>query len=121
MYYKQETGELGEDEAEKYLVKNNYEIIERNFKCIFGEIDIIAKDLYRKEMVFIEVKTRNNELYGVPAEAVDFYKKKHIIRSAKYFIHVNELENEYVRMDVIEVYINKNGVCKINHIEQAFC
>jgi len=120
MYYKQEIGKLGEDEAEKYLIKNNYEIIERNFICKFGEIDIIAKDIDKKEIVFIEVKTRNNKAYGVPAEAVDFYKKKHIVKSAKYFIHINTLEDEYTRIDVIEVYIGKEGHCKINHIEQAF-
>lgn len=88
--------------------------------CTFGEIDIIAKDLNRKEIVFIEVKTRNNASYGMPAEAVDYYKKKHIIKSAKYFIHINKLEDEYIRIDVIEVYIDKAGICKINHIEQAF-
>ena len=120
MYYKQETGKLGEDEVERYLIKNNYKIIERNFMCGFGEIDIIAKDLNRKEMVFVEVKTRNNKSYGVPAEAVDFYKKKHIIRSAKYFIHINKLQEEYTRIDVIEVYISKDRKYKINHIEQAF-
>jgi len=120
MYYKQETGKLGEDEAEKYLIKNNYEMIERNFRCRFGEIDMIAKDLNKKEMVFIEVKTRNNKAYGVPAEAVNFYKRKHIIKSAKYFIRINKLEDEYIRIDVIEVYVSKNAACKINHIEQAF-
>jgi len=119
MYYKQGIGKLGELKAEKYLIRNNYKIIERNFRCNFGEIDIIAKDLKKQEIVFVEVKTRNNKTYGEPSEAVNYYKKKHILKSVKYFMHINKLEKEFIRIDVIEVHLDKGKGYKINHIQQA--
>lgn len=116
MYYKQKTGKNGEDIAIEYLEKKGYTIIERNFYCSQGEIDIIAKD--KKEIVFIEVKTRRNYNYGLASEAVNRQKKKHLIESIKYYIYRNKIENTYIRIDVIEVYI-KNKKAYINHIEQA--
>lgn len=76
MYYKQETGKTGEDISTEYLEKNGYQIIERNFRCNQGEIDIIA--IQKNEIIFIEVKTRSNAHYGLPAEAVNIPKKKHL-------------------------------------------
>lgn len=66
-------GILGEDLASNYLENIGYKIIERNFLCKQGEIDIIAKD--KDEYVFIEVKTRSNRCYGRPSEAVNKLKK----------------------------------------------
>ncbi|MCL2355425.1 MAG: YraN family protein [Oscillospiraceae bacterium] len=120
MYYRHETGNLGEEEAVKYLLKDDYEIIQRNFNSNFGEIDIIAKDNKKNEIVFIEVKTRSNQRYGNPAEAVDYYKKKHFIKTVEYFIHINKLENRFIRIDIMEVYLSKKGLTKINHLKQAF-
>ena len=68
MYYKQTEGKSGEDAAVYYLTNLGYLIICRNFKCMQGEIDIIAKD--GKNLVFVEVKTRTNTKYGEPKEAV---------------------------------------------------
>ena len=68
MYYKQETGRSGEEIASKYLERQGYEILDRNFNCNQGEIDIIAKD--KNEIVFIEVKTRTDISYGEASEAV---------------------------------------------------
>lgn len=115
MYLKHEIGKLGEDLAAKYLENNNYKILERNFECKQGEIDIIAKD--KNELVFIEVKTRSKFTYGNPADAVDERKRKHIYKSAKYYIHIRNLEDEFIRIDVVEVYIYKKRY-KINHIKQ---
>ena len=120
MYYKHETGDLGEEEAVKFLLRDDYKIIQRNFNSNFGEIDIIAKDNKKNEIVFIEVKTRSNQKYGSPAEGVNYYKKKHFIKTVEYFVHINKLENRFIRIDVIEVYINKQGPTKINHVKQAF-
>lgn len=61
MYTKKEVGKIGEDISSKYLKNSNYEIINRNFFSKYGEIDIIAKDIKRNEVVFIEVKTRTNK------------------------------------------------------------
>lgn len=115
MYKKQEIGKLGENLATKYLENLGYKIIERNFLCRQGEIDIIAHN--KQEIVFIEVKTRTNLHYGKPAEAVTNIKQKHIEKSAKYYLYKNKLEKAYVRIDVIEIYIWNNKY-KINHIKQ---
>lgn len=117
MYLKQEIGRLGEKFSEKYLKNIEYEIIEKNFYCRQGEIDIIAKD--KNEIVFIEVKTRTNLIYGKPVDAVDRRKQKHIYNCAKYYLYKKGLESEYIRFDVIEVYISNDKI-KINHIKQIF-
>lgn len=115
MYERHETGKQGEDFVAEYLNKLGYKIIDRNFKCKQGEIDIIAKD--KEEYVFIEVKTRQNFNYGRPVEAVTEYKQKHIWNSSKYYLYSHHLENNYVRFDVVEVYKSKEGFC-VNHIKQ---
>lgn len=115
MYLKHEIGKIGEDLASKYLEAAGYIIIERNFLARQGEIDIIAKD--KKELVFIEVKTRTSDIYGKPVEAVNTQKQKHLLNTIKYYLYSKHLENEFIRIDVIEVYFN-NDTYKINHIKQ---
>ncbi len=115
MYARHEIGKEGEEEATKYLERQGYQIVQRNFSCRQGEIDIIAKD--KKEYVFIEVKTRQNRHYGMPCEAVDERKQKHIWNATKYYLHIYKLENQYIRFDVIEVY-KKKGEFFIHHIKQ---
>lgn len=88
---KKELGDTGEKIARLYLEKNNYKIIETNFRCKQGEIDIIAKDI--KELVFIEVKTRKSIKYGKPVDAVNYYKKNHIYKTAEYYIFKNNIKN----------------------------
>lgn len=119
MYFRKEIGRWGENLACQYLEKNNYRIIERNFLCRQGEIDIIAEDIQKKEIVFLEVKTRSNLKYGNPAEAVNKLKQKHIKQVAKYYIYKKQLNNIAIRIDIIEVYILEQN-CKINHIKQIW-
>lgn len=116
MYQRHEIGKIGEELAVKYLQEKGYEIIERNFECKQGEIDIIAKD--KEEYVFIEVKTRSNENYGKPKEAVDKIKKKHLYRSTEFYIYIHNLEKAPIRIDVIEIYKKKEKYI-LNHIKQA--
>lgn len=116
MYLIHEIGKIGENIVTQYLEKIGYNIIQRNFTCKQGEIDIIAKD--KEEIVFIEVKTRTNVTYGKPAEAVNGNKRKHIYNSAKYYLHKYSLENNFIRFDVVEVYLSHKKV-KINHIKQV--
>lgn len=107
-------GNYGEDVAVNFLEKSNYTIISRNFLCKQGEIDIIAKK--EEEIIFFEVKTRTSKMFGKPREAITFYKKNHMWKSAKYFLYINNLMNRYIRFDVIEIFINKNKTY-INHIK----
>ncbi len=116
MYFRQEIGKWGENLACKYLEENNYKVIERNFLCRQGEIDIVARDFSKNELVFIEVKTRSNFKYGNPADAVDKQKQRHMVHAIKYYLYKNHMQNMPIRVDVLEVYIVQS--CKINHIKQ---
>lgn len=116
MYTNQELGELGEKLAKKFLTERDYEIICQNFRSRRGEIDIIAKDK-DETIVFVEVKTRTSLEFGNPAEAVDENKIKHIVKTAKYFLHTRKMDNRSIRFDVIEVFIYK-GRYRVNHIRQ---
>lgn len=116
MYINQKLGKLGEDIISNYIQKQGYKILERNFECSQGEIDIIAKD--KDEMVFIEVKTRTDMSYGEAREAITKTRKRHLINSIKYYIYKRNLEKEFIRIDVAEVYI-KNQNVRINYIKNA--
>lgn len=116
MYNKKIIGNRGEDIASKYLEENNYQILERNFLTKGGEIDIIARDRNQNELVFIEVKTRTNKKYGYPIDSIDDRKIKHIYQTANFYIKINHLEKEYIRIDAIEIYL-KDGKAKIHHLQ----
>lgn len=117
MYINKETGNLGENIATHYLKQKGYVILDRNFESRQGEIDIIALD--KKEVVFIEVKTRTSNKFGTPSEAVNKIKQKHMLQTIKYYLYIRNLSEEFIRIDVIEVYIKDNQY-KVNHIKQAF-
>lgn len=108
-------GNLGENTACKYLIEKGYDIIQRNFKCKTGEIDIIA--LKNGCTVFVEVKTRKNKNYGSAAEFVDYRKQLKIKRAAMYYLKKDDV---YMRFDVIEIYHNNGVITEINHIKDAF-
>ena len=118
MYEKQKIGKFGEDLVCRYFEKNDYKILDRNFQCNQGEIDIIVFDNKNNEIAFCEVKTRTNFNYGFPSEAVNKIKQKHMINSAKYYLYRNELNDIFVRFDVIEVVINKDKY-KLNHLKNV--
>jgi putative endonuclease len=100
-------GNFGEDLAENYLKEVGYEIIERNFKCKIGELDIIGKD--DRYVAFIEVKTRYNNRYGSPCEAVTASKQLKIYKTAKCYIMLKKLYKLNFRFDVVEVILNNTG------------
>ena len=109
---KRKLGFLGESRAVKFLKKGGYEILHRNFRCPFGEVDIIAQK--EDVLCFIEVKTRSNDYFGEPNQAVDRTRQRRYINSARYYFTDREIDCT-VRFDIIE--ITKAG---INHIENAF-
>jgi putative endonuclease len=114
-----ELGRLGEDTANKYLLRNGYTVLEKNFRTRFGEIDIIARD--GKYLVFIEVKARNGTKYGYPREAVDKYKQVKIIHMAEIYILRKKLNDIPVRFDVVEVIVEKEDCIKsVEVIKNAF-
>ena len=118
MYLKKVLGKYGEEIACKYLLSLNSKVLDRNFMCNQGEIDIIALSELN-ELVFLEVKTRKNLKYGRPCESITPYKIRHIVSSSKYYIYLKNFYNYNVRYDVIEVYVKYPKIV-INHIKNAF-
>ena len=117
--YNYNLGKLGEKIAEKYLIKNKYTIIEKNFYSKQGEIDIIAEEKDTREIVFIEVKTRTNSKYGRPKDAVTINKRKHMYKAAEYYILKNKIAKKDITLDVVEIYANSEKNIKIIHLERA--
>ena len=109
-------GRRGEDVACKFLKKHRYKILERNFSCRFGEVDIIA--FKAKTLAFIEVKTRSAGALDRPAAFVDYYKQRRIIKTAEVYLAYNEIDAD-VRFDVIEV-VKSDKKFILHHIENAF-
>ncbi len=89
----------------EYLLKEGYRILERNFRCRQGEVDIIARD--GKYLVFIEVKYRKSLREGDPAEAVDYHKQTRILRTARFYMTYAHIpEDTPCRFDVVAVLGN---------------
>ena len=105
-------GKRGENRAVSYLKRNGYSILERGYKNPFGEVDIIASK--GDVIAFIEVKTRLNENYGSPSEAVDKRRRNKYIQASKYYFLDRQIDVT-VRFDIIEILRDE-----LNHIENAF-
>ena len=110
-------GKKGEDIAAAFLEKKGYNILFRNYKCSFGEIDIIAK--HKKILSFIEVKTRSTKKYGLPQEAVTSVKQTKISRVALEFVQRYKMDNRAARFDVVSVQYLNDGY-EVDLIENAF-
>ena len=102
MYERHELGREGEETATKYLEKQGYQIIQRNFSCKQGEIDIIA--VKNNILRFIEVKYRKNESFGFPIEAVNKRKQNKMMKAASWFLSENkQYENMQCSFDIISI------------------
>ena len=108
-------GKSGEDLACSYLKKQGYEIFCRNYTTDIGELDIVASD--GTALVFAEVKTRMDDTFGTPAEAVDYHKRRKINAVAAQYIKQYRFFETPVRFDVIEVWLQDR---RVNHIVNAF-
>jgi putative endonuclease len=110
-------GKEGERVAERYLQKKGYVLVERNYRCPAGELDLIVLD--RRVVVFVEVKTRTGLGFGSPLEAVEFRKQRKMIQVAQFFLAEKRLQQRDARFDVIGVsWLGREPV--VEHIENAF-
>lgn len=112
-------GVLGENIAWEYLSGLGYKVLERNFRCRMGEIDIIA--VHGDAIAFVEVKTRSSEDYGFPSEAVSKGKQRRIIKTALYYMQKNNFFDYMCRFDILEIIFCGEGNHRINLIRDAFC
>ncbi len=109
-------GQIGEDQATRFLRKNEYKILTRNYHSRFGEIDIIAQK--NGSIVFVEVKTRSSTQFGTPREAVNYFKLQKMIKTAHIFMKVYRMTGSPFQFDVIEV-IGKEEPFDIEHIKNV--
>ena len=109
-------GDKGEQIAIDYLIKNGYKIVERNYRYLKAEVDIIAQ----KETVLaiVEVKTRSSDYFGNPQDFVNQKKIKLLVSAIDFYVNENDLDVN-VRFDIIAILKNKSTF-KIEHLEDAF-
>ncbi|MDP2919472.1 MAG: YraN family protein [Dehalococcoidia bacterium] len=112
------TGALGERLAANFLNQHGYRIIENNFRCREGEIDIIA--VKNDCLVFVEVRAKRSRLFGTPEESITATKKKHLRAAAERYRQAhNGLPTEW-RIDVVAVELDRSGkVQRLEIIENA--
>jgi putative endonuclease len=109
-------GRDGELIAKDYLIEQEYQVLELNWRDQYKEVDIIAKK--DNIIVFVEVKSRTTDYFGRPADAVNLRKQKLLIQAAETYIENHDISEES-RFDIIEVIIDRN-FHSINHIVDAF-
>jgi len=111
-------GARGEDLAVRYLKKKGYKVIERNYRCQWGEIDLVARQ--GKTLVFIEIKSRTSSDFGLPQDAVGRFKQKKLIQVARAYMAEHRLhETIPARFDVVAVQLTPSGP-EIELITDAF-
>lgn len=111
-----ELGEIGEQLAIDYLLKNGYQILERNYRYIKAEVDIIA--LKENTLIAVEVKTRSSNYFGNPEDFVSKKKIKLLVFAVDYYVIQRDLDVN-VRFDIIAITLEKNSH-KLEHLEDAF-
>lgn len=107
-------GNDGEDFATTYLEKNGYRILDRQWRCVYGEIDVVCeKDA---EVVFVEVKSRHDDTYGYPEDAVTPAKRKHLAACADEYLALHHRTEDSWRVDVIAIEFDQDPP-NLVHIE----
>jgi putative endonuclease len=115
---KKALGSKGEDLAVRFLKKKGFTVIERNFHCPAGEIDLVARE--GDTLVFVEIKARSSSEYGLPQDAVDRFKQKKIIQAARVYLAEHRLNEEIpARFDVVAIHVRPSGHT-IELIKDAF-
>lgn len=107
---------MGEEKAEKYLEDKGYKILEKNYRKRTGEIDLIAFDSDFKEIVFVEVKTRQRKTFGEPEESVDENKINKITETAQHWLLENRDSDEAWRIDIIAIDWSSEKI-EIRHLK----
>jgi putative endonuclease len=111
-------GQSAESEAERFLRRKGYRILERNARSFYGELDLVAQS--GDIVVFVEVKARRTPAFGGAPYAVDVKKRERLIRLAAHYLSRNRMRNRHCRFDVLLCRGGMGGTTAIEHIENAF-
>jgi len=116
--FRSSLGAQGEGHARRFLKRRGWRILERNYVCPVGELDLIADD--GDALVFVEVKTRSHDEDADPEINVDRAKRRQIERVAQYWLQTHGMPDRAYRFDVIAVVQGSRGKPNVRHIEEAF-
>ncbi|MBD8060524.1 YraN family protein [Cellulomonas sp. JH27-2] len=114
MRAKDAVGRYGEDVAERHLLAAGWRVLDRNWRCRDGELDLVGMD--GDELVVVEVKTRRSAAYGSPAEAVTRLKLARVRRLAAQWLAAHDVRAASVRVDVIAVILPRSGAAVVDHL-----
>ena len=115
---RQALGQWGETLAADFLARKGYEILARNVRTFYGEIDLVAR--FKERLVFVEVKTRSTDTYGLPEASVTPIKREHLIASAQAYLQTFSDPDTKWRIDVIAIRKLKSAKHpEIVHFENA--
>jgi putative endonuclease len=114
---KQLLGRLGETAAARHLVQSGWEILERNYRCRKGEIDIVARD--QEGVVFVEVRTRASDVFGTPEESITAPKARRMMHCALTYMATHPDLSADWRIDVIAVRVERNRTLSVSHYRNA--
>lgn len=112
-----ELGALGEQLAADHLRESGLVVLERNWRCRYGELDVVAADISSRTVVFVEVKTRTSERFGGLAQAVTAEKVRRLRRLAGLWLARQDDGWAAIRIDVIGVRIGRRRTPEITHLE----
>lgn len=99
-------GASGEDAAVRELTRRGYQILERNVRARFGELDVVARD--GPTLCFVEIKARHSAAFGLPQEAVTRRKQQHLVRLAQWYLKARRLTGVSARFDVVALLMGPN-------------
>lgn len=117
MHTKTAVGQYGEDLAARYLTSNGLSVLERNWRCELGEIDIVARE--GDTLVICEVKTRRGLNYGTPLEAITYKKLTTLRRLAGRWLQTHQVRAAAIRIDVVAIVFDNNTPPTVDHLRGA--
>lgn len=115
MHTKDALGRYGEELAARFLTRNGWEVVDRNWRCSSGELDIVARR--NGVLAICEVKTRRSTRFGSPLEAVTPQKLLRLRRLAGQWLAMHAHSSSTVRIDVVSVLVDDAGLTQVQHIE----
>ncbi|HEX6542601.1 MAG TPA: YraN family protein [Ktedonobacterales bacterium] len=111
-------GSAGERLAAGWLEARGYRVLARNWRCAYGELDVVAEE--QGELVFVEVKTRRGVAHGAPEEAITATKRAHLIAAAQSYLMEQQRETQSCRIDVVAIQLDGQGrLISVRHYRSA--
>ena len=116
--WRKRTGELGEKAAAEHLIKQGYVILQTNYRCSSGEIDIVARE--EDSLAFVEVRTKRSQNFGTPEESITPTKQAKLVELADIYLQEHGNPDQPWRIDVVAVEIGPgDGISRIELIRNA--